>query len=166
MSNAKHIVTVVYFQGAGPAFVHLEVAATTVDWVGNLYTCLKEQDSWIKVYRLAPNNRWEHLNPDGDGPTAVGGQLTLFGVPIDASYSWDGRPARWSCGLKARWCAPTAIFCRDRRSSASCPARTSACVALGAASRRSSTRRPHDRRANRIPLQPTNLSPFGLEFLA
>ena len=102
VSNANHIVTVEYFQGAGTASVHLEWQPRTVDWVGNLYTCLKEQDSWIKVYRLAPNNQWEDLNPDGYGATAAGGQLTLFGVPIDASYSWDGQPYKVELWVKGR----------------------------------------------------------------
>jgi hypothetical protein len=57
-----------------------------------LRACLKEQDSWIKLYRLAANNQWVDLNPDGYGANAAGGQLTLFGLPIDATYGWDGRP--------------------------------------------------------------------------
>ena len=102
VSEANHIVTVEYFQGGGPASVHVEWQPKTADWVGNLYTCLKEQDSWIKVYRLAPNNQWEDMNPDGYGPNAVGGQLTLFGVPVDATYSWDGQPYRVELWVKGK----------------------------------------------------------------
>ena len=100
VSEANHIVTVEYFQGGGPASVHVEWQPKTADWVGNLYTCQKEQDSWIKVYRLAPNNQWEDMNPDGYGPNATGGQLTLFGVPIDAIYSWDGQPYKVELWVK------------------------------------------------------------------
>jgi len=100
VSDASHIVTVDYFQGGGPASVHVEWQPETADWVGNLYTCLKEQDSWIKVYRLAPNDQWEDMNPDGYGPNAAGGQLTLFGVPVDATYSWDGQSYRVELWVK------------------------------------------------------------------
>ena len=102
VSDANHIVTVDYYQGGGPASVHVEWQPKTADWIGNLHTCLKEQDSWIKVYRLAPNNQWEDMNPDGYGSNVAGGQLDLFGVPIDATYSWDGQPYRVELWVKGK----------------------------------------------------------------
>ncbi len=102
VSDGNHTVAVEYFQGGGSASVQVTWQPMTVDWVGNLYTCQLEQDSWIKVYRLAPNNRWEDLKPDGYGPNAAGGQLTLFGVPVDASYGWDGQPYRVELWIKGK----------------------------------------------------------------
>jgi len=103
--NANHIVTVEYYQSGGATFVHVAWQPTSGDWLGNLHTCLKEQDSWIKVYRLAPNNQWLDLNPDGYGSNAAGGQLSLFGLPVDATYGWDGQPYRvelWVRGKMVR----------------------------------------------------------------
>ena len=94
VSNTNHIVTVEYYQSGGAAFVHAAWQPANVEWVGNLHTCLKEQDSWIRVYRLAPNNQWLDLNRDGYGANTAGGQLSLFGLPIDATYGWDGQPYR------------------------------------------------------------------------
>lgn len=87
-----HTVVVEYYQGPDAAKVELSVEPTNVNWLGNLRTCLPSQDSWIKVYRLAPNNKWEDLNPDGYGSNTASGQITIFGVPVDATYSWDGQP--------------------------------------------------------------------------
>lgn len=89
-----HTVVVEYYQGAGDAKVGLTIQPTNVSWLGNLHTCLPPQASWIKVYRLAPNNKWEDLNPDGYGANTASGQITIFGVPVDPTYSWDGQPYR------------------------------------------------------------------------
>ena len=94
VSGGTHTVVVEYYQGDGPAKVELSVQPTNVNWLGNLRTCLPPKDAWIKVYRLAPNNQWEDLNPDGYGSNTASGQITIFGVPVDASYSWDGQPYR------------------------------------------------------------------------
>lgn len=102
VANGDHIVTVEYFQGGGAAAVQVMWQPMLVDWVGNLYTCQLEQDSWIKVYRLAPNDRWEDLKADGYGPNAAGGQLTLFGVPVDASFGWDGQPYKVELWIKGQ----------------------------------------------------------------
>ncbi|MGC8779901.1 MAG: PA14 domain-containing protein [Anaerolineae bacterium] len=102
VSNGNHIVTVEYFQGGGAAAVRVMWQPMNVDWVGNLYTCQLEQDSWIKVYRLAPNNQWEDLKVDGYDPNAAGGQLTLFGAPVDASFGWDGQPYKVELWIKGQ----------------------------------------------------------------
>jgi hypothetical protein len=105
VSNGNHILVVEYYQAGGAALVRLSWQPTNVNWVGNLYTCLALQRSWIKVYRLAPNNQWEDLKPEGYGPLSADGQLALFGVPVDASYGWDGQPYRvelWINGSMVR----------------------------------------------------------------
>lgn len=102
ISEGNHVLTVEYFQGGGSASVRMTWQPMTVEWIGNLYTCQLEQDSWIKVYRLAPNDQWEDLNPDGYGPNAAGGQLTLFGVPVDASFGWDGQPYKVELWIKGQ----------------------------------------------------------------
>jgi hypothetical protein len=102
VSERNHIVTVEYFQGGGPAAVRVTWQPMIVDWIGNLYTCQLEQDSWIKIYRLGPHLRWEDMKPDGYGPNAAGGQLTLFGVPVDASFGWDGQPYKVELWIKGQ----------------------------------------------------------------
>jgi hypothetical protein len=105
VSNGNHILVVEYYQAGGAALVQLSWQPTSLNWIGNLHTCLALQHSWIKVYRLAPNNQWEDLKPEGYGPNSADGQLTLFGVPVDASYGWDGQPYRvelWINGKMVR----------------------------------------------------------------
>lgn len=102
VSDTDHTLVVEYYQGGGPASVKLEWQPLTVQWVGNLRTCLAQQESWIKVYRLAPNNHWEDLRPDGYGPNTADGHLNLFGVPLDAAYSWDGQPYRVELWVKGK----------------------------------------------------------------
>ena len=94
VSNAIHTLVVEYYQGAGPAAVRFTMEPTNANWIGNLYTCVGLDRSWVKVYRLAPNDQWEDMNPNGYGPNTADGQLTLFGVPIDATFGWDGQPYR------------------------------------------------------------------------
>ncbi len=92
VSNGMHEVVVEYWQGSGPALVELSYQPTAYNWVGNIHTCLPPQGGWIKVYRLAPNNEWQTLNADGFGANGANGQVNIFGVPVDAGYSWDGQP--------------------------------------------------------------------------
>jgi hypothetical protein len=92
VSTGTHTLVVEYYQGAGPASIEVSWRNTAIDWLGNLFTCMRPQKSWIKIYRLAPNNQWEDTKPSGYGPSATDGELKLFGMPIDASYGWDGQP--------------------------------------------------------------------------
>jgi hypothetical protein len=88
----KHELVLEYYQAGGSAQAKLTWEDASVDWVGNLSTCMRPNKSWIKVYRLAPNNQWEDLRPAGYGPLAADGSLKLFGLPIEGAYGWDGQP--------------------------------------------------------------------------
>ena len=105
VSNGVHTLVVEYYQGAGSASVRLTWQPNGSDWLANIHTCLPPQNSHIEVYRLAPNNQWEDLNPDGYTANTADGQLLIAGVPIDASYGWDGQPYRaelWVGGTLTR----------------------------------------------------------------
>ena len=102
VSNGNHTVVVEYYEHGGLASVQVEWQPTNVNWLGNLYTCMALQDSWIKVYRLAPNNRWEDLNPDGYTLNSADGGRAIFGLPINAAYGWDGQPYRVELWVKGR----------------------------------------------------------------
>ena len=104
VSNGVHTVVVEYYQGPGSASVHLAWQPTSGDWIANLHTCLSQQNSWINLYRLAPNDRWEQLTP-GEYGDNLGGELSLWGVPIDASYGWDGQPYRVELWIGGRMVA-------------------------------------------------------------
>jgi hypothetical protein len=101
VKEGDHTVAVEYYQRSGSALVQLSWQPTISDWVANLHTCLTQEGAWIKVYRLAPNNQWEDLNPDGYTADTADPERTIWGVPIDASYGWDGQPYRvelWAGG--------------------------------------------------------------------
>ncbi len=105
IKSGKHEIVVEYFQAGGEAQIKLEWKDTSVDWIGNLTTCMWPEKSWIKLYRLAPNTTWEDLKPDGYGPSAQNGELKLFGLPISALYGWDGQPYKvelWEDGKLIR----------------------------------------------------------------
>jgi hypothetical protein len=104
VSEGTHTVVVEYYQGPGGALVHLAWQPMSVDWIGNIHTCLAQQNSWINVYRLAPNNQWEQIPTDDYGDN-TGGELSLWGVPIDASYGWDGQPYRVELWVGGRMAA-------------------------------------------------------------
>jgi len=94
VSQGEHIMTMEYFQAGGSATAELSWQPTNVDWTGNFYSCQLAEGSWIKIYRLAPDLRWEDLKPEGYGPNTASGEFTLNGIPIDASFGWDGQPYR------------------------------------------------------------------------
>jgi hypothetical protein len=100
VTEGNHILVVEYYQSGGDALVQVTWEATDVNWIGNLYTCMAMQDSWIKVYRLTPNGQWEDLRAAGYGPMAADGTLSLFGLPLDAYYGWDGQPHKVELWIK------------------------------------------------------------------
>ena len=152
VSNGNHTVVVEYYEHGGLASVQVEWQPTNVNWLGNLYTCMALQDSWIKVYRLAPNNRWEDLNPDGYALNSADGGHAIFGLPVDAAYGWDGQPYRVELWVKGRMVPRKATSLPASRRSGSCPART--CARPGPAgprSRRSRCCRTSPERLRRHP---------------
>ena len=105
VTAGKHEIVVEYYQRGGPAQIKLEWQDTAVNWTGTLLTCSAPQKSWVKVYRLAPNNTWEDLRAAGWGPTAAGGEIRVYGLPVSTAYGWDGQPYKvelWEDGSLAR----------------------------------------------------------------
>lgn len=101
VSGGDHEMVVEYYQAGGEAKVKLEWQDTSVDWGGNVTTCARPSNSWVKVYRLGANNQWEDVKPEGYGPTEAGGVVRLFGMPVSALYGWDGQPYKvelWASG--------------------------------------------------------------------
>ena len=101
LNGGKHTIVIEYYQGSGDALIQFGMENTDIVWVGNLYTCMRPHDSWIKIYRLTPNLQWEDMKPAGYGPLAADGSLKLFGLPIDSSFGWDGQPYKvelWESG--------------------------------------------------------------------
>jgi hypothetical protein len=101
----SHLLRVEYFQGGGDARIGFGFMRADLTWEGNLFTCMRPQDSWIKVYRLTPANVWEDLKPSGWGPISASGELKIDGLPVDAFYGMDGQPYKvelWVSGKVIR----------------------------------------------------------------
>ena len=105
IKGGKHEIVVEYFQAGGEAEVKLGWEDTNLNWVGNFTSCMWPEKSWVKLYRMAPNNTWEDLRPEGYGPSAQNGELKLFGLPISSLYGWEGQPHKvelWEDGQLLR----------------------------------------------------------------
>jgi hypothetical protein len=92
MAAGGHNLRVEYYQGGGEARIGFGFQRADISWVGNLYTCMAPQDSWIKVYRLTPDNVWEDRKPEGWGPISASGEIKIDGLPIDPYYGTAGQP--------------------------------------------------------------------------
>jgi hypothetical protein len=102
--NGVHTIVVEYYQGPGSALIQTSWQPMSADWLANLHTCVAGQDSWVDLYRLAPNDQWEQINV-GDYGAVTGGELSLWGLPVDASYGWDGQPYRAELWVGGRMAA-------------------------------------------------------------
>jgi hypothetical protein len=87
-----HNLRVEYYQGQGDAKIAFGFQRANISWEGNLFTCMAPQDSWIKVYRLTPNNEWEDMKPSGWGPISASGEIKIDGLPVDRYYGTNGQP--------------------------------------------------------------------------
>lgn len=102
-----HTVRLEYYEHAGEAAARLaweetEGGATPI---GNIITCVRPSDSWIKVYRLESSG-WVDVNPAGYGPLSPQGNLKLDGMLVDSGrYGEAGHPYRvelWASGSRIR----------------------------------------------------------------
>jgi PA14 domain len=89
-----HNLRVEYYQGGGDALIGFGFQRAGISWEGNLYTCMAPQDSWVKVYRLTPDNVWEDRKPAGWGPISASGEIKIDGLPVDPYYGMNGQPYR------------------------------------------------------------------------
>jgi len=87
-----HNLRVEYYQGRGDAMIGFTYRPAGVSWVGNLYTCMAPQDSWIKVYRLTPDNVWEDRKRRGGGRSMPAARSKSTVLPIDPYYGTAGQP--------------------------------------------------------------------------
>jgi hypothetical protein len=94
VSGGNHRMRLEYYQAGGEAQVQFTWPRTDIRWVGNLLTCMRPQDSWVKVYRLTPNREWEDMKPSGWGPISASGEIKIDGLPIDPYYGLGGQPYR------------------------------------------------------------------------
>jgi YD repeat-containing protein len=100
-----HNVRVEYFEAGGLAAVTLRWARTDVNWVGNLKTCIRPSNSWLKVYRRMPDGQWHDLNAHGWGPLSPDGRLKIDGLPVEPTFGLAGQPYRvevWAAGSLIR----------------------------------------------------------------
>jgi hypothetical protein len=105
VAAGSHLLRVEYYQAGGDARIGFGFQRADLTWEGNLYTCMRPQDSWIKVYRLTPTNQWEDLKPSGWGPISASGELKIDGLPVDSYYGMDGQPYKvelWVSGKMIR----------------------------------------------------------------
>lgn len=99
----RHRITLEYYEHMGLAQVQLwwESEPIAGRLIGNLITCMRPQNSWIKVYRLTPAGNWLDMNPQGWGPIDQSGYRKIDGLPIDPYYGYKGQPYRvelWANG--------------------------------------------------------------------
>jgi hypothetical protein len=85
-----------YFENTGSAAARLTWEKLTSPPpprdVGNIITCARPSNSWVKVYRL-DGNRWTDTNPRGYTPISANGFLKLDGMVVDtALYGNAGHP--------------------------------------------------------------------------
>jgi hypothetical protein len=92
MGAGGHTLRVEYYNGRGVASIGFHYQRADINWVGNLYTCMKPENSWVKVYRLSPDSQWEDLKPAGWGPISASGEIKIDGLPVDPLYGTQGQP--------------------------------------------------------------------------
>jgi hypothetical protein len=94
VSGGGHNMRLEYLQRGGGALVELRWSHTDIQLVGNLFTCMAPENSWIKVYRQLPGGAWEDLKPAGWGPINKAGTIKIDGIRIDPAYGSAGQPLR------------------------------------------------------------------------
>jgi hypothetical protein len=98
LSRGAHTVRMEYYEAYGGAYARLTIQrlddVSREQAVGNIITCARPRNSWIKVYRL-DGDRWTDVNPQGFGPVSGSGYVKIDGLPVDQSrYGNAGHPYR------------------------------------------------------------------------
>lgn len=110
LSRGTHSLRLEYYENQGGAFARLDWQQIDPRY-GNIVTCVRPVDSWIKVYRL-DGSTWTDVNPHGWGPLSPAGNLKLDGMLVDeARYGAAGHPYRvelWAAGSLIRSAGDTA----------------------------------------------------------
>jgi hypothetical protein len=102
LSAGTHAVRLEYYEHDGQAVIELSwEQANTSSPEGNIITCVRPQNSWIKVYRW-DGSTWVDVNPHGYGPLSASGYLKLDGMYVDTGlFGGAGNPYRvelWAGG--------------------------------------------------------------------
>jgi hypothetical protein len=84
ISRGLHTLRVEYYERFGSANIALswDGPLGPERQAGNLITCMRPQNSWIKVYRLLPDRTWQNLRPEGWGPISPDGRIKIDGLPV------------------------------------------------------------------------------------
>jgi hypothetical protein len=114
LASGDHTVRMEYYEHTGNALARLsidKVASEKPVPVGNIVTCARPGNSWIRIYRL-DGNSWTDTNPNGYGPIGSSGWLKLDGFMVDtARYGGAGHPYRvevWTNGVRVHSVGNTA----------------------------------------------------------
>lgn len=103
LAEGNHVIRMEYYENKGNALAELSwTGPLPVPSVGNLITCVRPQNSWIKVYQRTAEGGWLDINPNGWGPIDPSGYLKIDGLPVDYyRYGAQGHPYRIE--LWANW---------------------------------------------------------------
>jgi len=95
LTEGVHALRLEYYEHTGRALVQLWwVRRAEAPRVGNLITCVRPSNSWIKVYRQRPDGSWQDMNPRGWGSIDPSGFLKIDGLPVEGYYGERGQPYR------------------------------------------------------------------------
>ena len=106
LSAGNHTVMVEYYERNGDAWIELSWSQVNVPGGGNLITCAKVGNSWIKAYQRLSDGTWLDINPHGWGPIDSTGFMKIDALPVDYyTYGAAGNPYRielWVNGTLTR----------------------------------------------------------------
>ena len=94
LTRGIHNLRLEYFEETGQARIRFWWERRPERLVGNLITCMRPWNSWIKVYRRMPDGSWQDLNPRGWGPISPTGFIKIDGLPVEFFYGGRGQPYR------------------------------------------------------------------------
>ena len=101
LTAGAHAIRLEYYEHAGAAAVALWWEKVPGPFGGNIITCVRPRNSWVKVYRWEDSG-WLDVNPKGYGPVDATGFLKLDGMLVDFyRYGWAGHPYKvelWADG--------------------------------------------------------------------
>ena len=94
LTTGVHAIRMEYYENGGGAVAKLFWETMRVVQEGNLVTCVRPTNSWIKAYRW-DGSMWVDVNPRGWGAISASGFLKIDGLPVDvARYGGAGQPYR------------------------------------------------------------------------
>jgi hypothetical protein len=106
-----HTIRMEYYENRGEATAKLTWQEIVTNGGGNIITCVRPTNSWIKVYRLE-GTQWVDIQPKGFGAMSPAGNLKLDGLAVDMlRYGSAGHPYRvelWADGSLIRAVGDTA----------------------------------------------------------